>query len=95
MTVLHKGPRVTYFYSESYAFMLNYADYCLTTLPVAETIKRQIVSWLVNDELQMVWRKGPWPTLRFYPGYFLEALRVTTENLRLLSWPRLEPGTSR
>jgi hypothetical protein len=37
----------------------------------------------VKVELESMWKKRPWPFLRFNPSIFLKILRKVPENLRL------------
>jgi hypothetical protein len=45
-----------------------------------------MIEWLVNDELERIWKEVVVPNLRYYPNICLEGLRKTTQNLSQDSW---------
>jgi hypothetical protein len=50
------------------------------TLSIIQIIYRQMMGWLVNNELKRKWKRW-WPNLCYYPGMCLGVLRKTTEKL--------------
>jgi hypothetical protein len=40
-----------------------------------------MVEWLMNDELESMWKEAAWPALRYYPKIWLTGLRKSTEYL--------------
>jgi hypothetical protein len=51
------------------------------TSSVAQTIKRRLKGWYVNDELERMRNEASWLNLIYYPAVYLEGLRNTTKNL--------------
>jgi hypothetical protein len=41
-------------------------------LSVFQTLKRRIAGWLVNNELERIWKEAVVSYSRNYPGIFLE-----------------------
>jgi hypothetical protein len=50
------------------------------TLSVYQIMERRMVEWLVNDELQRMWKEAIVTYLRYYSGMCLEVLREATKN---------------
>jgi hypothetical protein len=74
-------------------------DY-FTRLSVSDTIQRRMIEWLVNNELERIWKEVVVVQSRYYLRNFLEGLRKATVNLiRILCvlaaiWTELLPNTS-
>jgi hypothetical protein len=48
---------------------------------VHRTTRRRMVRWLMNNELQRIWKEVLVACSRYYPNIRLEELKNTTENL--------------
>jgi hypothetical protein len=54
-----------------------------------------------GEELERMWKKWPWPNLKYYPGIYLEEIRKNTwrtsvriAGLRDKIWTRKLPNTN-
>jgi hypothetical protein len=51
----------------------------ITTLSAARTIKRRVIRWLIDNELEKMWKETA--ARRYYTGICLEELRKTMRSL--------------
>jgi hypothetical protein len=62
--------------------------FCLMMVSIDQTILYQIVEWLVDSELERLWRKWSWTDLKYFAGICLEGLCSTTKLWQPECWLR-------
>jgi hypothetical protein len=46
-------------------------------MPVGQTLLLGMMEYLVNNELEIMWKEASWPSIRHCPYVCLEKLRTT------------------
>jgi hypothetical protein len=59
------------------------------TLSVTQIIYYKIIEWLVNVELERVWKEAAWPDLRKYPIICMKGLRNHMETSDRVVWAEM------